>query len=92
MKIGDINYFIEDTFMWKGRELSEYDKKVIIAIKILYPKYIWIARDRNNKLYVYRAEPVKRPEYWEGFRCVFIDEEFLQFIQWEDKEPYYIGD
>ena len=84
--------FTDDTLLWERKELSERDKKVIDAIRLLHPNYKWIARDRNNKLYACRTKPVKGQIGWNGSSCISIPEEYLQFIQWNDKEPYYIGE
>lgn len=88
----DNSKFTKETLLWKRQELSEQDKKVIEAIRLLHPNHKWIARDRDNKLYACRTKPVKEPEYLDAFGMTSIDEEHLQFIQWDDEEPYYIGE
>ena len=84
--------FTRVTLLWKRQELLEQDEKVIESIRLLHPDHKWIARDRNNKLYACRTKPVKGQIGWNGSSCISLDEERLQFIQWEDKEPYYIGE
>ena len=86
------NNFTRATLLWKRKGLSEQDKNVIEAIRLLRPDFKWIARDEDNRLYAYKTEPVKEPTYWDASDCISIPEEYLQFIQWEDKEPYYIGE
>ena len=86
------NNFTRVTLLWKRQELSEQDKKVIDAIKLLKPDYKWIARDEDRKLYVHRNEPLKGEIGWNSSGCTSLDEEHLQFIQWNDREAYYIGE
>ena len=88
----DIMDFTRVTLLWERKGLSEQDKKVIEAIRLLKPNYKWIARDEDKKLYVHRTEPLKGQIGWYSSSCTNFDEEHLQFIQWEDKEPYYIGE
>lgn len=60
--------------------------------------YAWIARDKSNKLYIYKDKPIKllNLEYWDS--RIGIPREFkqynhlFQFIKWTDKEPFNVND
>ena len=82
---------------------SEYIEKPIITsrekmfLDLLLPKYKYIARDGNtNKLFLYIDKPSKHSEYWlseekdvNRIRCDVFDVK-LDFIKWEDEEPWSI--
>ena len=58
-------------------------------LNLLLPKSKYIARDRNNKLYVYTEKPVR----WSCYQIsadIFGD--IFSFIKWEDEEPWGIED
>lgn len=54
---------------------------------------MWVARDKDNELYLYRDKPVKQPEInasrWiaTSFNVIHIDSELFPSVKWEDKEP-----
>ena len=53
---------------------------------------MWVARDKNDDLYLYRDKPRKdsRLERWmdEVDYCVFfIDPDLFPSVKWEDAEP-----
>ncbi len=86
-------FFNKDTVLWKRQELSEQDQKIIDAIKVVHPKYKWIARDESGTLCAYKSKPDKGNSSWfTSYDLTWLDDEHLQFIQWTDKEPYCIGD
>ena len=62
------------------------------VLKELDSKWKWIARDKDNSLYVFVGKPYKYTVYWEDEELIYeqIDGELFKFIQWVDKEPYNI--
>lgn len=54
---------------------------------------MWVARDKDNELYLYRDKPVKQPESnaskWlvTSFNAIHIDSDLFPSVKWEDKEP-----
>lgn len=54
--------------------------------------YIYLARDCNNKLFIYGVEPIKEIDRWIGHACnsLTVFDKFFQFIKWEDSTPTLI--
>lgn len=53
--------------------------------------YNFIARDKNNNLYLYSNKPWKDEIYWyyeDRITLVFV--ELFKFVKWEDEEPWNI--
>lgn len=54
---------------------------------------MWVARDKNNKLYVYRNKPIKSVDEWKlsygngKIYMLSISNELFPSVKWEDKEP-----
>ena len=100
----DINSFIEFDIMkvykdytckellWERKEkpkLNE-DEKAILKV-LLNENYKWIARDKNDWLYVYASKPKKGITIWENTGSPMMPFVHLfNFIKWEDEEPYSI--
>lgn len=57
-------------------------------------KYLYIARDRCNGLFLYGMEPSKGDGYWNGksYAGMTAFNKLFQSIQWEDKQPTSIKD
>ena len=80
---------------------SEYVEKPTITLReknflnLLLPKSKYIARDRNNKLYVYTEKPVRMSCYWSLRGCHQISADIFgdifSFIKWKE-EPWSIED
>lgn len=54
-------------------------------------EYNFIARDKNNNLYLYSNKPWKDEIYWyyeDRITLVFV--ELFKFVKWEDEEPWNI--
>lgn len=79
--------------------LGEYKKPVKLS-KFEYEylkfakenEYNFIARDKNNHLYLYPNKPWKGELIWnciDGNTPVFS--ELFKFVKWEDEEPYSIN-
>ena len=67
-----------------------------IAIKyFLLAGYKYMAKDRDGKVYAYKTKPIKSPiNLW---NCgddneLSLVEIPINFLSWEDSEPYYIGE
>ena len=77
--------------LWARKEpkLNE-DEKAILKV-LLNEKYKWIARDKNDWLYVYASKPKKGITIWENTGSPMMPFVHLfNFIKWEDEEPYSI--
>ena len=78
--------------LWDRKEkpkLNE-DEKAILKV-LLNEKYKWIARDKNDWLYVYASKPKKGITIWENTGSPMMPFVHLfNFIKWEDEEPYSI--
>lgn len=74
-------------------KLSEAERVILENID---KKYGWIARDKNDELYVYEKKPKKvNVNSWEdetayGYEDLPVFNHLFQFIEWEDEEPYNI--
>lgn len=82
---------------------SEYVEKPTITsrekkfLNMLLPKSKYIARDENDKLYVYTEKPKRVIGYWgcpDGSYQISADifGNMFDFIKWEDEEPWRIED
>ena len=78
--------------LWERKEnpkLNE-DEKAILKV-LLNENYKWIARDKNDWLYVYASKPKKGITIWENTGSPMMPFIHLfNFIKWEDEEPYSI--
>ena len=80
--------------IWERKEAPKLneDEKAILKV-LLNEKYKWIARDKNDWLYVYASKPKKGITIWENTGSPMMPFVHLfQFIKWEDEEPYLIED
>lgn len=80
--------------LWERKEKPQLteDEKAILKV-LLNEKYKWIARDKNDWLYVYASKPKKRITIWENTGSPMMPFVHLfNFIKWEDDEPYSIED
>lgn len=84
---------------------SEYVEKPTITsrekklLDILLPEWSYIARDRNNGLYVYQIKPIRFGEHWMHKNNNYYYEitkdvygNIFDFIKWKDEEPWSIED
>lgn len=84
--------------------LSEYVEPIILTeleysiLKFIKDetRHLYIARDKKGSLYLYDFEPHKSDvdEWWIGKGAALLApfNKLFQFIKWEDKEAYAIGD
>ena len=78
--------------LWERKEAPKLneDEKAILKV-LLNEKYKWIARDKNDWLYVYASKPKKGITIWENTGSPMMPFVHLfNFIKWEDEEPYSI--
>ena len=78
--------------LWERKETPKLneDEKAILKV-LLNEKYKWIARDKNDWLYVYASKPKKGITIWENTGSPMMPFIHLfNFIKWEDEEPYSI--
>lgn len=55
--------------------------------------FVWIARDKNGKLFIYQEIPRRYRTIWNfGGGTVNIQQERFAFIKWEDEKPTKIND
>lgn len=51
---------------------------------------MWIARDRDGKLFLYLTKPykIKNKGFWAGdFPYIILSKEWFPEVKWEDEEP-----
>lgn len=82
--------------LWERKEkpkLSDDEKAILRNID---KKFKYIARDKDEMLFVFTGKPVKGECIWSaangGLTSLRIFKHLFQFIKWEDKEPYNIED
>lgn len=93
----------EDNILYRWAE-SEYVEKPTITsrekkfLDMLLPECKYIARDKNDKLYVYNYKPIRTDCNWYSndgtLNCISTNlfGNMFDFIRWEDKEPWCIED
>lgn len=90
----------ENTREWAESEYIEkpvISKKDMMFLDIIKEDYKYIARDENNRLYVYNDKPIKLYDNWFGntrdLFCInsVFDVDF-QMVKWLDSEPWLIED
>lgn len=70
--------------------IDEETTKLFVQLKACGFK--WIAKNKNGDIYAYETRPVRfDSKSWCGSQTVKIDIPIL-FLNWEDNEPYYLGD
>ena len=52
-------------------------------------KPMWLARDKNNRIYLFETKPEKGDEYWsyDDGDYMELDVSSFQEVQWSDEEP-----
>lgn len=78
--------------------MAKINKEEYELLKSLEGKWKWIAKDgERNSLNVFSVKPIKIHSRWDyidvGYKHARLTKEeskMLQFIQWEDEEPYNI--
>lgn len=104
-KTDDYGSYCDEEDLMKWAE-SEYVEKPTITSKekkfldTLVPDCKYIARDGNNRLYIYGKKPIRedKSESWvpdnSNYYCATRDifGNMFDFIKWEDKEPWSIED
>lgn len=77
-----------------GNILVSADEKVIL--RNLNKDFKWIARDKNESLWVYKNKPEKGEGFWTDFdlnqELDLFTKDLFQFVRWEDDEPLKIKD
>lgn len=50
---------------------------------------LWLARDADGRLYLYKRKPIKKQNFWCSHDYVFIRIETTSFldVKWEDPGP-----
>lgn len=84
---------------WLLSEYEEHTKLTKLEFELLkfwYKQgYKYIARDRDNTLFIYKDKPSKLAEYWANLYHYSLDDNFrnlFEFVEWEDEEPTSIKD
>lgn len=79
---------------WLLSEYEEHTKLTKLEFELLkywYKQgYKYIARDRDNTLFIYKDKPSKLAEYWANLYHYSLDDNFrnlFEFVEWEDEEP-----
>lgn len=70
-------------------KLSKFEYEYLKVAK--ENEYNFIARDKNNNLYLYSNKPLKAENDWGyGDRTTPVFAELFKFFKWEDEEPWNI--
>ena len=82
--------------IWKRQEYTNEQKEIFKALKTL--GYNYIARDSDYTIYAYESKPKKYKYIWQrsdntgvelGSNKI-LNKSYLNFINWEDEEPFEI--
>ncbi len=73
----------------KPVKLSKFEYEYLKAAK--ENEYNFIARDKNNNLYLYSNKPWKDEIYWYyEDRIILVFVGLFKFVKWEDEKPWNI--
>lgn len=89
--------------IWARKEKPELHPNVKTLFEMLSPEYKkgWIAKDKGGRVYLYKSKPIKsdKNKIWKDKETGyynnidrFIDKSLLEWLSWEDEEPWYIPD
>lgn len=78
--------------------LNEYKEPIklthdeYIILKNIDEQYQWIARDKNNRIWLYEEKPFKDDDEWIAMESSYFDafNHLFKFINFEDEEPINI--
>lgn len=78
--------------------LKEYKEPIkltqdeYIILKNIDNVYQWIARDKNNRIWLYEEKPFKDDDEWSAMESSYFDvfNHLFKFVKFEDEEPYNI--
>ena len=83
--------------LWERKKKPELtDTEKAILRNYLSKGYKWIARDKEDYIYVYITKPLTMSNtlwispYAYSYGCDITFERLFKFIKWEDEEPYSI--
>ena len=83
--------------LWERKKKPELtDVEKVLLRDYLSKGYKWIARDKDDYIYVYITKPLTVSNtlwvspYAYSYGCDITFERLFQFIEWEDDEPYSI--
>lgn len=91
------NYTCQE-LIWERKEKPKLTEEERIILKNINEHFEYIARNEDNRLYLYEKKPRKIDYGWQmnNDRAYFVDfymyDNLFQFIQWGDEEPYLIED
>lgn len=76
----------------EAKEKIKLTKAEYCILKNIDPKYQWIARDKNNRIWLYEEKPFKDDDEWSAMESSYFDvfNHLFKFIKWEDEEPHNI--
>lgn len=75
-------------------KISKRDRAFLDYIK---NNFVYIARNENDKLFAYEAQPRKEKTYWKCTcgNCLLLNRQLnidFPMVKWEDEEPWFIED
>ena len=80
--------------LWERNERPKLTNPERAILENLNKEYKYIARDRDNRLYLYSEKPKKYSiDVWASEESTFslkIFNHCFKFVKWEDNEPYSI--
>lgn len=104
-KTDDYGSYCDGNSLYRWAESEFVEKHTITSrekkfLDALLPDFTYIARDGNDRLYIYGKKPIRedKSESWvsdnSNYYCVTRDifGNMFDFIKWEDEEPWSIED
>lgn len=78
--------------LWERKEKPILTDVERIVLENIDKEFKYIARDKNDRLYIHQNKPIKYSEFWSDDNCRrdFCFDNLLLFIIWKDEEPYSI--
>ena len=83
----------KDYLLTEYKESIKLNHDECVILKNIDEEYQWIARDKDNDLYLYPQKPEKKENSWRygyDFTCIEMFNHLFKFVKWEDEEPYNI--
>lgn len=89
---GESNTLYLYTIGYAGKFISKQSQDAIL--RNLPKKFKYIARDKDEELYLYKAKPVRSESIWncldKNYIKLSVFNHMFKFIKWNDEEPYNI--
>lgn len=83
---------------WLNEEVNDHiilSKQEKAILEYVDHNLRWIARDKNNALFLYEEKPYKIGSKWvcdKNYREFDMYNQLFKFIEWDNEEPMMIGE